>query len=144
MVKDISPKKFIKIKIGKMRFLIPDKELLSIVSSDKIRIELSNNKSSINIDNKNLAVYIADEDMNLKPYTNEEWIKCICLHDGKLQFGIICDDASLINLSSQSYYDLPGCMRAEMNPVYGLTVYNDTIYCNTNTASLYNLIDTNN
>ena len=145
MNKVTNPNIYVNIKIGKTRFLIPESELLSIVTGDQTDLDIDENahRSTINIGDKELAVYMADENMNLVSGINNKWNKCICLDDGKLEFGIICDDASVINPSSPSYYDLPGCMENGPGPVYGLTVYNDTIYCNTNTARLYNLIEKN-
>ena len=142
MKNKIKQNNFIKMRIGKTRLLFPASELLSVESGDQLKQEHPKNTSAtIIINDLEIPVYSSDEELNLHSYHDGDWPYYLCLNNGHNYFAIACDEATLIKPEEITYYDLPGCMQCEDSPVHGLTVFNDTVYCNTDTASLYRLLE---
>ena len=123
--------------------LLPAKELLSIETINEIKKnQLKDTVTTIIVKNNlEVPVYTVDDEFRFSSYQEGNMSCCLCLDNGKNRFGIVCDEASLIDSSDFTQYDLPGCMKSAMGLIHHLTVSNDTVYCNTDTARLFRLID---
>ena len=133
---------FIKIRIGKTRLLLPAPELLSIETVTQIKQPNQKNKTTVMIDvnDVELPVYTANDELQFGPYQDGDGSCCLCLDDGQHRFGVVCDEAELISPTSLTEYNLPGCMKSAQGPIKSITICDGTIFCNTDTASLFRLL----
>lgn len=133
---------FVRIALGKSRLLLPVSELLSIESTAGIRPshEHPGSCGHILLNNKELPVYAFDGDLQQKPVTNYPKQMCVCLDNGRDQFGIVCDNAGKVILDNMKLHELPVCMQRPDSLIRVVGEKDNNLYCITSAADLIQLV----
>jgi hypothetical protein len=133
---------FVRIALGKSRLLLPASELLSIESATGISPshEHPGSCGHIMLNNKELPVYAFDDDLQQKPVMDNPKQMCVCLDNGRDQFGIICDHAGKVILDNMKLHELPVCMQRPDSLIRVVGEKDNNLYCITSTADLMQLV----
>lgn len=133
---------FVKLTLGKTRFLLPDREVLSIEPILNIDLTHEDNDdfNFITMNDKKISVYAFDEDLQLVSAKDYRHQFCVFLDDGQDRIGILCDDAGKVTLDDIKLHELPDCMLSTDTAIQNIAVSNNNLYCVSNFTNLLQLI----
>ena len=132
---------YVQLTLGRIRLLLPQAELLSLVTAPEIG-PAGNGGSigTIKVNDAVLPVYNFDEQLQLLSTVQGNRSACACLDNGKTAFGILCDKAEIVDGAGMSIVGMPVCMLSANAPVQSLAVQGTRILCISNTDRIAGLI----